>query len=176
MVNVTVGMAKFVVTKTVGKGSSFKVVTPVVTTSVRGTEFVVIVDPTGKTQVITLDGSVETVPRGPDGREGEPANVSKGEIQGISAKGEPGAVEPVNPNQLEDINDKTRQSQQIVKNRGISRSQAKGAAMATIGAAKKVQEKKENPPSEAKPDPEQSGDEETDQDKNQKKQSVKDVS
>ena len=177
IVNVSVGVAKFVVTKTLGKGSSFKVVTPVVTTSVRGTEFVVIVDPTGKTQVITLDGSVQTIPRGPDGEEGKPSNVSKGESQSISAKGEPGAVEPVNPNQLEDINDKTEQSQQIVVNKGVSRSEAKDAAMATIGAAKKVQEKKEIPQSEAKPDPERLGDEEPkDQDKKPKKQKVKNVS
>ena len=117
MVNVSVGVAKFVVTKTLGKGSSFKVVTPVVTTSVRGTEFVVIVDPTGKTQVITLDGSVETTPRGPDGREGELSTVSKGESQNVSAKGEPGAVEPTHPNQLEDINDKTDQEQKIFVNK-----------------------------------------------------------
>lgn len=177
IVNVSVGVAKFVVSKTLGKGSSFKVVTPVVTTSVRGTEFVVIVDPTGKTQIIILEGSVQTIPRGPDGQEGKPANISEGEIQSISAKGAPSAVEPVNPDQLEDIKDKTEQSQQMVVNKGVSRSQAKDAAIATIGAAKKVQEKKEKSQPGATPDLDQPGDEEPkEQDKKPKKQSVKNVS
>ena len=177
MVNLSVGVAKFVVTKTLGKGSSFKVVTPVVTTSVRGTEFVVIVDPTGKTQVITLDGSVETAPRGPDGQEGEPSTVSKGESQQVSAKGEPGAVEPTKANQLEDINDKTDQEQKIFVNKGVSRSQARGAAMATIGAGKKAQEGKDNPEPGTEPNPEKPGNEEPkDKDNKSKKQTVKDVS
>lgn len=86
VVNITEGTVRFVVTKGKAKGSSFKVVTPTAVAGVRGTEFVVVVDNTGKTSFIGISGSIETAAILANGQLGKKSIVAKGQVQEI-AKG-----------------------------------------------------------------------------------------
>lgn len=87
LIEVSLGAVRFVVTKVTAKGSMFKVVTPTVTAGVRGTEFVVIVEPDGETRVIGIDGEIETTPILPDKRPGITMALAKNQTQVISPEG-----------------------------------------------------------------------------------------
>ena len=80
VVNVAEGTVRFVVTKGKAKGSSFKVVTPTAVAGVRGTEFVVSVDKTGKTSFIGISGSIETAAILANGQLGKKSIVAKGQM------------------------------------------------------------------------------------------------
>jgi len=56
LINASLGWVRFKVTKKLANGSTFKVVTPTATAGVRGTEFVVKVEPGGKTTFLVLEG------------------------------------------------------------------------------------------------------------------------
>ncbi len=87
IVNVALGAVRFKVTKGKAEGSMFQVITPVATAGVRGTEFVTIVEPGGKTKIVGLEGKVETFPRFPNGKEGKHEFVVAGTMHEISKDG-----------------------------------------------------------------------------------------
>jgi FecR protein len=76
IINASLGWVRFKVTKKLANGSSFKVVTPTAIAGVRGTEFVVKVEPGGKTTFLVLEGQIETRPILPNGKEGKVAFIS----------------------------------------------------------------------------------------------------
>ncbi len=87
IVNVALGAVRFKVTKGKAEGSMFQVITPVATAGVRGTEFVTIVNPGGKTRFVGLEGKVETFARLANGKEGKHEFVVAGTLHDISDKG-----------------------------------------------------------------------------------------
>ncbi len=87
VVNVALGTVRFVVTKGKSKGSAFKVVTPTAVAGVRGTEFVVSVEPNGKTTFINIEGSIDTAPRLPNGNLGPQSVLTKGKMLGVLKNG-----------------------------------------------------------------------------------------
>ncbi|QPJ62317.1 MAG: FecR domain-containing protein [Candidatus Nitronauta litoralis] len=87
IVNVALGAVRFKVTKGKAEGSMFRVITPVAVAGVRGTEFVTIVEPGGKTRIVGLEGKVETFPRLPNGKEGKHEFVIAGTMHEVSKDG-----------------------------------------------------------------------------------------
>ena len=87
VVNVALGTVRFVVTKGKAKGSAFKVVTPTAVAGVRGTEFVVTVQPDGRTTFINIEGSIDTSPRLPNGNLGPQSILTKGKMLGVLKSG-----------------------------------------------------------------------------------------
>lgn len=90
---VTKGMAHFVVSKAMKKGSTFAVITPNGIAGVRGTEFVTIVEPNGKTRFVVLEGKIETAPRMLDGRLGKRMFIGAGEMQTLYENGRSSQVQ-----------------------------------------------------------------------------------
>ncbi|MEK9629930.1 MAG: FecR family protein [Nitrospinota bacterium] len=91
--HLTEGMAHFVVSKAMKKGSTFAVVTPNGIAGVRGTEFVTIVEPGGKTRFVVLEGKIETAPILSRGRLGVRTFIGAGEMQTLSEKGRASIVQ-----------------------------------------------------------------------------------
>jgi len=87
VVNVALGTVRFVVTKGKSKGSAFKVVTPTAVAGVRGTEFVVTVQPNGKTTFINIEGSIDTAPKLSGGGLGPQSVLTKGKMLGVLKNG-----------------------------------------------------------------------------------------
>ena len=77
------GAARFVVSKSMKKGSSFTVITPNGVAGVRGTEFVTLVDPNEETRFVVLEGKIETAPRLPNGKWGTRSFIRAGEMQSM---------------------------------------------------------------------------------------------
>jgi len=137
VINVSMGAVKFVVTKAREKNSMFKVVTPTVTASVRGTEFVVMVGPGGETTVVGIEGSIETAPILPDGSEGQRNLLSAGESQEVSSKGVATEVKKAPLHVINTAREKTTAPSQTAPGGGITRAQARDAALATQGITQK---------------------------------------
>ncbi len=137
VINVSMGAVKFVVTKARDKNSMFKVITPTVTASVRGTEFVVMVGPNGETTLVGIEGSIETAPILPDGSEGRPSLLSAGEMQDVSPKGATSQVKQAPPHVISRARDKTAEPKARIPADGITKSQAEDAALATKSVTEK---------------------------------------
>lgn len=144
VVEVSLGAVKFLVTKAKGENSTFKVVTPAVTASVRGTEFVVIVKPDGNTNLVTLEGVIEATPLLPNGTQGKPATIAGGQTQEISNQGTASRVEQAPLTIVEEARTKTSVPRKTVK-KAISFIQAEEAARATQAAAKKIAQQENAP-------------------------------
>ena len=158
VVEVSIGAVRFVVNKARSKDSTFEVLTPSGIAGVRGTEFVVTVEPNGKTTYVGLEGSIETVPISPDGRPGMPQVVSKGQTLEISENGKATSVTEAEWNVLHKAKQDTTVEQKVFPNQGITEAEAQQAAETAKSAhmAKEAQEKnKQNSESEeeAKPKP-----------------------
>lgn len=81
------GAARFVVSKSMTKGSSFIVITPNGVAGVRGTEFVALVDPNEETRFVVLEGKIETAPRLPNGEWGTRSFIRAGKMQSMFKDG-----------------------------------------------------------------------------------------
>ena len=128
VVQVSLGAVRFVVTKSKSKDSTFEVLTPAGIAGVRGTEFVVLVEPGGKTTFVGLEGSIETIPISPTGRPGIPQVVSRGQILEISETGKAALVAKAPSDLMQKAKRKTTIQQTIFQNRGITKAQAEKAA------------------------------------------------
>ena len=131
VINVSLGAVRFVVTKAKEKNSSFQVVTPVGIAGVRGTEFVVTVDKDGKTSFVVLEGTIETMPVLPDKKLGKPVPLTAGETRQLDKGGKVSETIPASKESLEKIKQETTPPATIEVNRGISRSRAVQAAIAS---------------------------------------------
>ncbi|MZH02483.1 MAG: FecR domain-containing protein [Nitrospinae bacterium] len=87
VVKVALGTVRFVVTKGKAKGSAFEVLTPTAVAGVRGTEFVVSVDKSGKTSFINIEGSIDTAPLLPNGQRGSKKILTKGKMLVVTKDG-----------------------------------------------------------------------------------------
>ncbi|UCD10434.1 MAG: FecR domain-containing protein [Nitrospinaceae bacterium] len=157
VINVSMGAVKFVVTKAREKNSMFKVVTPTVTASVRGTEFVVMVGPKGETTVVGIEGSIETAPILPDGSEGQRNLLSAGETQEVSPNGVASEVKKAPLHVISTAKEKTADPKNTAPDEGITRAQAKDAARATQSLSRKPAPKEKDngaPPSDPTNTPE----------------------
>ena len=132
VINVSLGAVRFVVTKAKKeKGSSFQVVTPVGIAGVRGTEFVVSVDKDGKTTFVVLEGTIETMPVLPDKKLGKPTAVTQGEAHQIDKEGNSTEVKPASKELLQKVKKETSPPASVDVYRGITRSMAVQAAIAS---------------------------------------------
>ncbi|MFQ5450959.1 MAG: FecR domain-containing protein [Nitrospinaceae bacterium] len=128
VIKVLVGSVRFVVTKAHGKGSLFKVVTPVVTAGVRGTEFVAMVEPSRKTTFVGLEGSFETAARLPSGERGRTAIVGRGQAQEISSRGIASEVKKASRKLMRKVRELTTTEEKVTLARGIPRDQVREIA------------------------------------------------
>ena len=128
VVQVSLGAVRFVVTREKNKDSTFKVITPSGIAGVRGTEFVVIVEPDGKTTFVGLEGSIETIPFTPEGQPGKAQIISSEQFQEISKSGQASEVVRVPSELLQKAKQETAIEPMIPKNRGVTRMQAEMAA------------------------------------------------
>ena len=141
LINASMGWVRFKVTKKLKNGSTFKVVTPTATAGVRGTEFVVKVDPGGKTKFLVLEGQIETRPTLPNGRPGRVSFISAGETQDFLKGGVTSAVKKASAILIKTAQNKTTNPKKLAKATGITKSVAKSASKITKQLAKA--EKKE---------------------------------
>lgn len=141
LINASLGWVRFKVTKKLANGSSFKVVTPTATAGVRGTEFVVKVEPGGKTTFLVLEGQIETRPTLPNGKEGKVAFISAGESQDFFANGNASAVKKAPPGLMKMAKNKTTKPKNFASAKGIEKGLAKSAAK---GAGKALAKNKAN--------------------------------
>jgi len=130
VVQVSLGAVRFAVTKEKNKDSTFKVITPSGIAGVRGTEFIVIVEPDGKTTFVGLEGSIETIPFTPEGQPGKAQIISKEQSQEISKSGQASDVIRVPSELLQKAKQETAIEPAISINRGITRMKAEIAATA----------------------------------------------
>ncbi|GJL77154.1 MAG: hypothetical protein NPINA01_01430 [Nitrospinaceae bacterium] len=129
VVQVSLGAVRFVVTKAKSKDSTFEVITPAGIAGVRGTEFVVVVEPNGKTTFVGLEGSIETIPISPTGRPGMPQVVSRGQSLEISESGKASQVAKAQVDLTKKAKQETTIQQTTVpQNRGITKAEAEQAA------------------------------------------------
>jgi hypothetical protein len=130
VVEVSLGAVRFAVTKEKNKDSTFKVITPAGIAGVRGTEFVVIVEPDGKTTFVGLEGSIETIPFTPEGQPGKAQIISRDQSQEISKSGEASQVTKAPSEILQKAKQKTALKPSISKDQGVTRMKAEIAANA----------------------------------------------
>ncbi len=130
VVEVSLGAVRFAVTKEKNKNSTFKVITPAGIAGVRGTEFVVIVDPDGKTTFVGLEGSIETIPFTPEGQPGKAQVISGNQSQVISKSGKASSVIKAPSELLQQAEQKTDLEPSISKDQGVTRMNAEIAARA----------------------------------------------
>jgi hypothetical protein len=109
---VSKGIAHFVVTKAMKKGSTFTVITPNGVAAVRGTEFVTLVEPDGNTRFVVLEGKIETAPRLPGGKLGKHVFIGAGEMQTLYKNGRTSRIKKV-PHRLLD----KLQKNSLIKNK-----------------------------------------------------------
>lgn len=128
VVEVSLGAVRFAVTKEKNKDSTFKVITPAGIAGVRGTEFIVIVEPDGKTTFVGLEGSIETIPFTPEGQPGKAQIISREESQEISNSGQASAVTKAPSELMQEAKQKTALEPSISKDRGVTRMKAEMAA------------------------------------------------
>lgn len=130
VVEVSLGAVRFAVTKEKNKDSTFKVITPAGIAGVRGTEFVVIVEPDGKTTFVGLEGSIETIPFTPEGQPGKAQVISQEQSQEISNSGQASQVTKAPSELMQEAKQKTALEPSISKDRGVTRMKAEIAARA----------------------------------------------
>jgi len=130
VVEVSLGAVRFAVTKEKNKNSTFKVITPAGIAGVRGTEFVVIVEPDGKTTFVGLEGSIETIPFTPEGQPGKAQIISGNQSQEISKSGQASPVIQAPSELLQQAKQKTALEPSVSKDQGITRMKAEIAARA----------------------------------------------
>jgi hypothetical protein len=118
------------VTKEKNKDSTFKVITPAGIAGVRGTEFVVIVEPDGKTTFVGLEGAIETIPFTPEGQPGKAQVISGNQSQEISKSGQASPVAKASAKLLQKARQKTSLKPAISQNQGVTRMKAEIAANA----------------------------------------------
>jgi FecR-like protein len=128
LINASLGWVRFKVTKKLKNGSTFKVVTPTATAGVRGTEFVVKVDPGGRTTFLVLEGQIETRPTLPNGKTGRVSFISAGESQGFLANGVTTGVVKAPPGLIKLAQNKTTKPKNLASAKGIAKGLAKSAA------------------------------------------------
>ncbi len=128
VVEVSLGAVRFAVTKEKNKDSTFKVITPAGIAGVRGTEFVVIVEPDGKTTFIGLEGAIETIPFSPEGQPGKAQIISGEQTQEISESGQASDVTQAPSELLQKAKQRTAIEPTVSTNRGITRMDAEMAA------------------------------------------------
>ncbi len=143
VIQVSLGAVRFVVTKAKGKDSIFEVITPAGIAGVRGTEFTVFVDPTGKTTFVGLEGQIETLALSPSGQPGIPQLVSRGQTVELSPSGRASTVTRAPLALMQKAKMKTTIQQGIFPNKGITKAEAEEAA---ITAEKARLANKENNP------------------------------
>lgn len=148
VVKVSLGAVRFLVTKAKSKDSTFEVITPAGIAGVRGTEFVVLVEPSGKTTFVGLEGSIETIPISPTGRPGISQVVSRGQTLEISEIGKASLVTKAPPGLTQKAKQETTIRQTIFQNRGITKAQAEKAAQTAKMArlTREAQEKNKDVP------------------------------
>jgi hypothetical protein len=137
IVHLSQGAVRFVVTKGKARGSMFKVITPTATAGVRGTEFVVLVNPSGKTTFLVLEGQIETMARLPGGKEAEMSLVSAGESQSIFKNGKATKVKNTPPGLLKSVSVRTSNPSNILSVNGLSKRGVRGMVQKLV-LAKKV--------------------------------------
>lgn len=155
-VEVSIGAVRFVVNKARSRDSTFEVLTPSGIAGVRGTEFIVLVEPNGKTTFLGLEGSIETVPLSPDGRPGAPHIVSQGQTLEISEDGKVSTVTDTEWRLLHKAKQDTTTQQTVFPNQGVTEAEARQAAETTKTTrfTNEVQEKnKKNAKEDSKPKP-----------------------
>ena len=81
VVTVSSGWARFKGTKEVKKNASFKVITPSATAGAKGTEFLTIVHPRGKTTFVVLEGQIAAVSNKSQDGDEKLSLISEGEAQ-----------------------------------------------------------------------------------------------
>jgi hypothetical protein len=128
VVEVSLGAVRFAVTKEKNKDSTFKVITPAGIAGVRGTEFVIIVEPDGKTTFVGLEGSIETIPFTPEGQPGKAQIISQEQTQEISKSGQASSVSKAPLELLQQAKQKTALEPTVLKDRGVTRMKAEMAA------------------------------------------------
>lgn len=128
VVQVSLGAVRFVVTKAKSKDSTFEVITPAGIAGVRGTEFVVFVEPSGKTTFVGLEGSIETIPMSPRGRPGIPQIISRGQALEVSEYGKATWITKAPSHLMQKAKQETTIQQTISQNQGITQAQAEKAA------------------------------------------------
>ena len=122
IVHLSKGTVRFVVTKGKARGSMFKVITPTAVAGVRGTEFVVDVDPDGKTTFLVVEGEIETQALLPSADEARIFIVAAGESHSVSKNGKATKVRRAPPGLLKSALVKTSNPSNILKANGISRN------------------------------------------------------
>ncbi len=127
VVKVARGSVRFVVTKGKAKGSMFKVLTPTATAGVRGTEFVVTVEPNGRTSFIGIEGVIETVPLLRNGKEGVKMTVTRNKMQTVGKNGNTSGPQDAPLDLLERVTKKTTTARTL-SNKGITKSKANTVA------------------------------------------------
>lgn len=152
VVEVSLGAVRFAVTKEKNKNSTFKVITPSGIAGVRGTEFVVIVEPDGKTTFVGLEGSIETIPFSPEGQPGKAQIISREQTQEISKSGQASEVTRASSDLIQKAKQGTAIEPAISKNRGITRMNAEMAARSAKNARLAKEAQKENDTSQTKDD------------------------
>ena len=135
IVNVALGAVRFKVTKGKAEGSMFQVLTPVATAGVRGTEFVTIVEPGGKTKFVGIEGLVETFSRLPNGKEGKHEMVSAGTMNSISENGASSGVQKADAATINDVIQQTSPDQTLTEQPGITLAKAMQATGANLKTA-----------------------------------------
>ena len=125
IVHLSQGTVRFVVTKGKARGSMFKVITPTAIAGVRGTEFVVTVEPNGKTTFLVLEGQIETKAIVANGK-ALTFLVSAGEIHSVSKNnGKADLVKKTPPGLLKKVRVKTSPPGHTLGNRGFSKKMAR---------------------------------------------------
>jgi len=151
VIKVSLGAVRFVVTKAKAKDSIFEVITPAGIAGVRGTEFTVFVEPTGKTTFVGLEGQIETLPISPTGRPGIPQFVSRGQTQEILPDGTASAVTRASLNLMQKAKKKTTIQQTIFETKGITKAEAEEAAITAEKVRLANEAKKQSEMPEIKP-------------------------
>ncbi len=132
IVNVALGAVRFKVTKGKAPGSMFQVITPVATAGVRGTEFVTIVEPGGKTRIVGLEGKVETFPRLPNGKEGKHEFVVAGTMHEISKDGSSIGLQQADAALMDKVFQKTNPNKKMKRGPKMTMAKIMKAATADL--------------------------------------------
>lgn len=135
IVNVALGAVRFKVTKGKAEGSMFQVLTPVATAGVRGTEFVTIVEPGGKTKFVGIEGRVETFSRLPNGKEGKHEMVTAGTMNNISENGASSGVRKADAATLNSVIQKTSPDKKLAEQPGMTMAKVMQATGADLEEA-----------------------------------------
>lgn len=136
IVKVMLGAVRFKVTKGKAEGSMFKVLTPVATAGVRGTEFVTVVGKNGETEFVGLEGKIETFPVLPDGSEGKHEFVVAGTMQKVSDAGKSSGVKQASAEFLQNVFNKTNPKKKMKGSPKVTLAKAIAASQGDLKLGK----------------------------------------